>query len=267
MKIDKTKPFLRWAGSKRKLISKLSPFWDPKFKRYIEPFMGSACLFFSIRPSSAILNDINSELVETYIAVRDEHKEVFKYLKKMTPEKEYYYKIRSIDPSLISRNKRAARFIYLNRFCFNGLYRTNLKGQFNVPYAPMKTGKLPTLTELENVSQSLSNAEIKNNDFETVINGATKGDFVYMDPPFVVSTRRIFRQYYPSSFNIIDLERLSSKLIDLDRRGVKFLVSYALCKEALKCFKVWKIKRVVTQRNISGFSKHRRRAIELLISN
>jgi DNA adenine methylase len=265
---DKAKPFLRWAGSKKKLLPKLTSYWNDNFSRYVEPFMGSASLFFSIAPSKAVLSDINSELVHTYCVVRDHPKRIHTVLTSLPKGKEAYYRIRSQNPKDLPAIERAAKFVYLNRFCFNGIYRTNTKGEFNVPYSPKGTGDLPTLEELREISNVLQSVNIRCADFETILlKKVRKNDFVYLDPPFAVANRRVFRQYGPQTFGLSDLKRLNDALVHIDRVGAKFLVSYAVCKEALKCFSEWNIKRAFTQRNVSGFAEHRRRAVELLVSN
>jgi DNA adenine methylase len=265
--MDHSKAFLRWAGSKRRLLPKLAAYWQPSYCRYFEPFMGSACFFFRIKPSAAVLSDINADLVETFRLVRDRPSDVHTAILQLKPGKESYYKIRAIRPTQLEPVQRAARFIYLNRFCFNGLYRTNQKGEFNVPFSPARTGPLPTLEELRLASLTLGASTLRSGDFENILEEVRAGDFVYLDPPFAVSNRRIFRQYGPSSFGLQDLDRLSQTLDLLDSRGAAFLLSYALCKEALTFFKKWQTRRVTTQRNISGFAEHRRAAVELLVSN
>lgn len=261
------RPFLRWAGSKRRLIPKLISYWGEGFTRYIEPFMGSAVLFFAIEPASAILSDINDNLVETFCAVRDHHRAVYNRLLRLPLGKDAYYQIREEDTSRLSSLDQAARFVYLNRFCFNGLYRTNQSGKFNVPYAASKTGRLPTLEELSNAAKILSCAEIKTRDFERTLQDVRAGDFFYMDPPYAVQNRRIFRQYGPDCFGTEDLARLASALPRIDRNGATFLVSYAMCPEALDAFSGWHIRQAQTQRSIAGFSRHRRKDIEILVSN
>ena len=265
--MSKNKPFLRWAGSKRKLIPKLISYWDKSFSRYVEPFMGSAVLFFAIKPSSAILSDINVNLIETFCAVRDHHRAISNRLSRFPLGKDEYYKIREEDTSKLSTLDQAARFIYLNRYCFNGLYRTNQSGKFNVPYAASKTGRLPTQNDLSNVAKILTSAEIKARDFEETLQDVHAGDFVYMDPPYAVQNRKIFRQYGPECFGTEDLTRLASSLPRLDRCGATFLVSYAMCQEALEAFAGWNIRQAQTQRSIAGFSRHRCKAIEILVSN
>jgi len=229
--------------------------------------MGSAVLFFAIEPSKAILSDINSDLVDTFCAVRNHPRAIHNRLLRFPLGEESYYRIRKEDAVRLPALDRAARFIYLNRFCFNGLYRTNKKGHFNVPYASAKTGRLPTLDELYKTATILSHAEIKGKDFEEVLQDVQPQDFVYMDPPYAVKNRRIFRQYGPDCFGLEDLHRLASALPLLDQCGATFLVSYALCREALEVFDRWHIIRIRTQRSIAGFSKHRRKAIEILVSN
>lgn len=261
------KPFLRWAGSKKRLLPKLLAYWDEGFTRYVEPFMGSAALFFAIGPSEALLSDINMDLVETFCTVRDHPLAVYNRLFRLPLGENAYYQIRQKDAVNLSPLDKAARFIYLNRFCFNGLYRTNKDGKFNVPYASSKTGRLPTLEKLYKTSKVLSRAQIIMGDFEETLHNAQPGDFVYLDPPYAVQNRRIFRQYGADCFGTEDLNRLASSLLNIDRCGAIFLVSYAMCREAMEAFKGWNIRRACIQRSVAGFSRHRRKAIEILVSN
>jgi len=259
--------FLRWAGSKRRLLQQLIPFWNSEYTRYVEPFAGSACLFFALAPPNAWLSDINQDLISTYIAVRDCPKQVSDALSSIRFGKDSYNSLRRMDPSVLSQEERAARFIFLNRFCFNGLYRTNLMGQFNVPYSPAKTGLLPSAVTLKKASAALSCASISCVDFEDVLNETCRGDFVYLDPPYARSTTRSFREYAPNSFALNDLPRLSNAIARLDKRGVSFVLSYASCAEALEAFSGWPMETHRVQRNIAGFRRHRRMAEELLIYN
>lgn len=262
-------PFLRWAGSKRKLLPKLKNYWNGTFKRYVEPFMGSACLFFALdpQPPAALLSDLNEELVDTFIAVRDNPLLVWKHLQSHVCSREYYYELRSVNSASLSPVKAAARFIYLNRFCFNGLYRTNRQGKFNVPYAASGTGSLPSKEALLAASEALQKAELIAGDFSKTMSLVEEGDFVYLDPPFVVDARRVFTEYYPGHFSGIDLERFSETLRELDAKGAFFMVSYADCKEGRKMLAPWRTNRVRTRRNIAGFSKNRRYAYELMATN
>jgi DNA adenine methylase len=262
------KPFLRWAGSKRKLIPRLHKYWDNNSSRYLEPFVGSGQLFFSLNCKESILSDINYELILTYKVIKKNPTEINYFLKRMPLNKNFYCNLRSMDIDMLTENERGARFVYLNRYCFNGLYRTNLNGQFNVPFSPKGTGSLPTQKELNLISERLRNTRLVHSDFEKIIVKTVKeNDFIYLDPPYAVSNRRLFRQYDPHTFGLEDMERLSSLLFEIDKRGAKFLLSYAFCAEAISYFGDWNYKKVFTQRNISGFASSRKKAAELLFTN
>lgn len=266
--MDSKKSFLRWAGSKQKIIPQLKAYWSNDNERYFEPFMGSAQLFFSLSPKQAILNDINKELVETYKQVQKNPYPIFRILREMRVSSKEYYRIRGQNPRSLGINQRAARFIYLNQLCFNGIYRTNQRGEFNVPFSGENQLKTFSLDVLVDVSKKLNNAEIYSDDFETVVRRyIRKNDFIYLDPPFAVANRRIFRQYGANSFGLDDLSRLNSLLGYIDRKGAKFLLSYAYCKESISLINDWNSKKLLVQRNVAGFSKFRRKSAELLISN
>jgi DNA adenine methylase len=261
------RPFLRWAGSKRQILSRLAGYYPSSSPRYIEPFMGSAALFFRLGPRTAVLGDLNGELVETFIAVRDQPEQVFWHLCEYLPSKELYYHLRSIHPEQLSLARRAARFIFLNRYCFNGLYRTNLQGRFNVPFGSGRTGQLPSREELSRASAALQLTSLIEGDFRATTHDVRPGDFVYLDPPYAVEGKRVFRQYGPKAFGANDLVSLASCLDTIDRRGAFFVMTYADCREVRLLCRKWKLRKSIVQRNISGFSKNRRKATELIITN
>lgn len=262
------KPFLRWAGSKRALLTELQSHFPDDFERYVEPFAGSACLFFRSAPERALLSDLNAELIDTYITVRALPEEVGRRLEAMPVSKDDYYRIRKQKPSESDAVGHAARFIYLNRFCFNGLYRTNLKGDFNVPFGRPKTNNVPTTDALRACAYRLEKAELKAGDFEkTIACQIAKGDLVYLDPPYFHQGTRIFREYHPDSFGREDLDRFVALLRAIDAVGAKFIVSYASFPDTDTYFSAWNRKTVTTQRNISGFAKHRRKASEIIVTN
>ena len=261
------KPLFRWAGSKQQLVAELESYWDGISGRYVEPFAGSARLFFRLKPRHAVLGDINADLIATYCEVRDNPTEVHKALIGMENNSEKYYEVRATDPESLDGAKRASRFIYLNRFCFNGLYRTNLKGTFNVPYGGERSGRLPTLEELTGIGALLKRATIVCADFAETINDVTPDDFVYLDPPFSVSERRVFRQYDSADFVNADLNRLRESLEELDEKGTRFLLSYDYSEEGEKLAEGFRKREVRTRRNIAGFAGSRRTTSELLISN
>ena len=176
--------------------------------------------------------------------------------------------MRELKSKSLTQAEQAARFIYLNRFCFNGLYRTNLKGEFNVPYGAPKNYIVPTTEELKRCSAALQNTTIMTGDFEKVVGARVKpGDFVYLDPPFFQSTRRVFREYNSRPFEAADLARLTRLLRLIDEAGATFVVSYAACPEARAAFKGWRCSEIQTTRNISGFTCYRRIAIEIVVTN
>jgi DNA adenine methylase len=261
-------PFLRWAGSKRRLLPILRTYWKRQHKRYLEPFAGSACLFFALNPPKAILGDLNPELISTYLEVKYRLDAVLDHLGTLTPaSKDEYLALRASKPTEMPPAARAARFIYLNRFCFNGIYRTNLNGEFNVPYSGDRCGNLPPAELFKKCSRRLKTARFLNGDFEAVLEHAERGDFVYMDPPFAVRARRVFREYDPSTFTHGDIKRLRGWMDRLAAARVNFVVSYAESDEADILRKGFGYETVSVRRNIAGFAAHRTLSNELLISN
>jgi DNA adenine methylase len=259
--------FLRWAGSKRQLIPTLSEFWKPTHVRYVEPFAGSAALFFHLSPGKALLGDINGELIDAYRQVKTNLEQVLECLSTLHKSKTVYLKLRSQDPSKLSPASRAARFIYLNRYCFNGLYRTNLKGSFNVPYSGNRTGDIPSLQHFAACAKQLSRTKLICASFEKTLEQTKMGDFVYIDPPYTVKNRRIFNEYNPAVFDEASIKRLREWLLTLDETGVSFLVSYADSDEAIYLAGDFNTRYVSVKRNISGFAGNRRTDTELLIYN
>lgn len=260
-------PFLRWAGSKRKLLPVLAHYWDPTYHRYIEPFAGSACLFFHLAPRKAVLGDINSELIFTYSQVRKNLSQVLSILHQWQGNKTRYLALRKLRPASLADAERAARFIYLNRYCFNGIYRTNEKGEFNVPFGGWRAGYIPPDEDFQACSKLLANAQLKGVSFEDVLEDCRRGDFVYIDPPFSVGSRRVFREYDPSSFDASKIEVLRRWLPKLQKIGAKFLVSYADSREGRYLAVGHRVRRISVRRNIAGFTGSRGRSYELLISN
>jgi DNA adenine methylase len=217
-------PFLKWPGGKRWFVRKCQHLFPARFNRYIEPFLGSGAVFFSLRPERALLSDINNDLIDTYRAIRDNWSRVFTTLKIHHKNhcKEYYYKVRSSTPK--SLHIRAARFIYLNRTCWNGLYRVNLKGEFNVPIGTKKNAILDT-DDFAEVSRLLQNTEIEQTKFSTIIDQATEGDLLFADPPYTVKhSNNGFIKYNEELFNWDDQVLLSERLKFAKERGA-FIIS------------------------------------------
>jgi DNA adenine methylase len=259
-------PILRWAGSKRKSLQVLTAFWSERFERYIEPFVGSACLFLRIKPKAAILSDLNSSLIETYRIIRDKPRKVAELLYAIPRNAATYYDIRHRINSVDSAVERAAFFVYLNRNCFNGIYRTNLRGVFNVPFGA-EQGQYPRTCDFDTIAKLLKNAVLLSGDFGATLCHLRKDDFVYLDPPFAATGVRTFVEYGRSSFGQEDLDRLSRHLDRIDRRGAFFLVSYADCPRAHEIAKGWNSTTIEVRRQIAGFTAKRKTASELLITN
>jgi DNA adenine methylase len=262
------RPFLRWAGSKRQHIPFLRDYWSPeRANRYVEPFAGSAALFFAIAPSRAILGDLNGDLIRTFRAIQRDPETVYRALAKFKTGREHYYRVRAMPIRYLDEPTKAARFVYLNRFCFNGLYRTNAQGGFNVPYGAPRNGNLPDLEQLRICALLLSHARLINADFRRTLSAVDAGDFVYLDPPYAVSRRRVFVEYGRVTFSTDDLEELAECLIEVHRRGATFVLSYADSRESRRLLGRWPRRRFAVRRNMAGFAGARRNHYELFISN
>ena len=262
-----SQPFLRWAGSKRQLLAQLGFYWRTQHRRYLEPFVGSACLFFRLQPKRAVLGDINAELIFAYQQVKTNATGVAVSVRRYKKGVKEYYRLRAVSPLDLEPVDRAARFIYLNRFCFNGLYRTNRQGHFNVPYGGAKVGHLPTLEELETCQSVLRHTTLVTGDFAETLVLARSGDFVYMDPPYTTVSSRIFNEYDRAQFKHADLLRLRSWMDKLTQGGVVFVVSYANCSESKLLSRGYECRKVDVRRNIAGFASNRRVSSEVLITN
>lgn len=222
-------PFLKWPGGKRwvaKEIARLIHTYKPR--RYIEPFLGGGAVFFCLRPKDALLSDINNELIETYKAVRSDHRSVIEELRQYQVSKEFYYALRSRRPR--NRIERAARLLYLNRTSFAGIYRTNKAGEFNVPYGSgHRTPEvLVTSPMLEKASSVLQAARLIRSDFEPILDKAGPGDVIYCDPTYTVAHENNgFVRYNERNFSWQDQERLRNVSHAAAHRGAVVLISNA----------------------------------------
>jgi DNA adenine methylase len=266
-KVGEMQSFLRWAGSKRQLVNRIAEYWSASRSRYVEPFCGSACVFFQLEPADAVLGDVNSSLVQTYRMLQLDVESVIDCLRRLPLGEDSYYQIRGQNPESLSEAELAARFIYLNQYCFNGLYRTDSNGRFNVPFGRPKRISEFNVSLLRDAASALRSTTLVAGDFEDTLIWARPGDFVYMDPPYVVEGRRVFSSYGPRSFKKEDLHRLSNCLGELDHKSIGFVVSYAASPEARELFQNWKTCRVRTRRNIAGFAGARKYAFEIIATN
>lgn len=220
-------PFLKWAGGKRWLVNRYKQLFPSRFERYIEPFLGSGAVFFYLCPNQSILSDKNGELINTYRIIKKYPDEINTLLKKYQNHHNptFYYKLRKTEPAC--NIKRAARFIYLNRVCFNGLYRVNLQGKFNVPIGSKTEVKYPK-DYLLKIASYLQRASLLESDFEIIINKANKNDFLFVDPPYTVThNNNGFIKYNDILFSWEDQIRLSLAVRRAVKRGVLVFVSNA----------------------------------------
>lgn len=226
-------PFLKWAGGKRWLVEKHGENLNIEFTRYIEPFVGSGAVFFSLAPANAIVSDRNARLIEAYQCIKTDWQAVYTQLRQHHRKHcaAYFYEVRS----KVYRKpvNRAAQLIYLNRTCWNGLYRVNKRGEFNVPVGTKTSVLLPS-DDFESISDVLQNVELVCGDFEQSIDRAVMGDFVFIDPPYTVKHNlNGFLKYNESIFSWDDQIRLRDAVVRASRRGAKVLVTNA-CHDSVK---------------------------------
>jgi DNA adenine methylase len=229
-------PFLRWAGGKNWLIKHLDTILpNSKFNNYHEPFLGGASLFLSINPDhQSFLSDFNSELIETYITLRDYPEELIQKLQTYKNTETFYYKMRSTLP--ISQIGKAARFIYLNQTSYNGIFRVNLKGEYNVPYG-FRTKEFIQPSLLRQVSTRLQNCKLFYCDFADIQDNISQGDLVYLDPPYTVShSNNGFIKYNQKLFSLTDQNRLSAFIDVLKEKGAYYILSNAYHPKILEIF-------------------------------
>ena len=212
------------------------------------------------------MGDINAELINAYKLLKHAPLQLYQSILRHKPTKKEYYKVRQQVSTEKNSLSRASRFIFLNRNCFNGLYRTNAQGNFNVPFG-RDTGTFPTKSQFQLASVALRNAKIRVCDFEKTLATVSAGDFVYLDPPYVYAGRKDRGEYGQNSFCIEDLERLRVSLHKIDKKGACFLLSYVECDELQPFIKKWHSTKIPVRRNISGFAKFRTTVNEVLISN
>lgn len=260
----KPEPFLKWAGSKRRLIGSLEKFVPKQFGKYIEPFLGSASLFFHLNPDRAYLADSNSDLIATYRAVRDNPAAVIRYLKSMEVDRHRYYEIRSNRAT--GPFKRAAQFIYLNKTCWNGLYRVNLKGEFNVPFGAPSGQRIVDEENLLSCSLALAKPGIvvTSGDYSSVEKIAEKDDFVFFDPPYVTThNNNGFIEYNENIFSWNDQVKLADLCSKLVSKGVHVLVTNANHGPLKELYSEFTQEVIVRESTLASKPEYRRKVTEI----
>lgn len=260
-------PLIRWAGSKKKLLPLLKKNTPKEYNKYIEPFCGSACLYFNLRPEKAVLGDINKELIVSYRTIKKRSKAVSEKLSRAQKSKEEYLYLRELDPETLNEIERSYRFIYLNRFCFNGVYRTNKEGKFNVPMGS-KTGNLPSSEKISHCAKALKGARLVHGDFKKTLKFVERDDFVYIDPPYTKEGAKNRGEYGSGSFDYQDIPSLLGYLEKIENKGAYFLLSYSCESSLLDVIpQRWHVLELSVERHIAGFREHRGTAQEVLIAN
>jgi len=260
-------PFLKWAGGKQWLAPRLVPLLRESPGRYFEPFLGGGATFFALQPGVSFLSDHNDELVNAYHVVRSDVEALIRVLGTFEHSKEFYYRSRATSPT--TPLARAARFIYLNRAAWNGLYRVNRQGRFNVPMGRFAYEiDIVRADTLRNASSALRDATIRASDFENAVDPAEKGDAVYLDPPYAMAQDQCsFLRYNESKFSWKDQLRLSRVAKDLDAQGVTVVVSNAAHTTIGDLYKGFNILEIARPSLVSGKSYGRRRVKEYIVSN
>ncbi len=271
----KCQPFIKWVGGKRQLIEELKKRMPENYNSYFEPFIGGGALFFELRPKKAFINDYNNELTNLYITVRDNPDELIDDVCKHKNESNYYYEVRALDRDEKAFNKltniqRASRFIFLNKTGFNGLYRVNSKGQYNVPFGRYKN---PNYCDPDNIlacSDLLKNTEISNGDFDIIKIKIKKGDFVYFDPPYVpLTATSSFTGYTDKGFDEDMQFRLRDLCDYINDKGAYFMLSNSSADFVYELYDVdgYTIHEVEASRNINSKGNGRGKVKELIITN
>jgi DNA adenine methylase len=269
-------PFVKWVGGKRQLMDSIIKFMPKNMKNYIyvEPFIGGGAVLFHNQPKNAIINDLNSELVNVYNVVKENLDELILDLKKHKNEPEYFYAIRELDRSAnfekIDKVQRASRLLYLNKTCYNGLYRVNNAGEFNSPFGRYKNPNIVNEPVLRAVSSYLNanNIRILNTDYDDILKNLDRNSFVYLDPPYhPVSESSNFTGYVQGGWNIFDQIRLREACDDLTGRGIKFLLSNSASSFIKDQYQAYNISMVKAIRAINVNAEKRGEIDEVLIRN
>jgi DNA adenine methylase len=269
-------PVVKWVGGKRQIMSSIVELMPKNMKgyQYIEPFIGGGAVLFHLQPAKAIINDFNAELTNLYETIRSSPEELIKDLKKHKNTPEYFYQLRSLDRepgyNKLTAVKKASRVIYLNKTCFNGLYRVNNSGEFNAPFGKYKNPNIvnePTIRAVSNYLRS-NEITIMNGDFESVLNKASKKSFIYLDPPYhPLSKSSNFTGYVQGGWGEEEQIRLRETCDTLNKKGIKFLLSNSAAKFITDQYKHYDIKFIKANRAINSDGSKRGEIDEVLIRN
>lgn len=268
--MDTARPFIKWAGGKSRLMPEIAKRFPPRdgIRGYFEPFLGGAAVFFHLGHPNSFLSDRNRELVELYQVVQQDVEGLIENLKNHKNEREQYYRVRSQDPAMMTPAQRAARLIYLNKTCFNGLYRVNSKGQFNVPFGRHKNPVICDSQGLRTASAALQQAEISHGDFASMLDRAQPMDFIYFDPPYhPLNKTSNFTSYTSGSFGEGEQRRLAEVYRQLAERGCFVMLSNSDTSLIRELYRDFHIHELQAGRAINSKPERRGKITELLILN
>lgn len=254
------KPFIKWAGGKTQLLQQLKKNMPKNYNKYIEPFLGGGALYFDLNHGNSVISDLNEELIITYKTVQQDVERLIDVLKNIENSEENFYKIRAQNPEELPDISRAARFIYLNKTCFNGLYRVNKKGKFNVPYGKKVGGNFLQEERLIECSSILKNTIILHSKYQDVLEEyCKKGDFVFLDPPYYpVGKFSDFKRYTKESFYHEDQVELRDQFVSLVNKGCNVLLTNSNHQIVLELYKEFEIVEVQTKRMINKDASNRK---------
>jgi len=268
-------PVLKWVGGKRQLLDVLVPLTPKNFKTYCEPFLGGGALLFKLQPKTAFINDVNEDLMIVYEAIRDDVDSLISILKTHKNNSDYYYEIRDWDRNKdlyakLSKTEKAARILYLNKTCFNGLFRVNNAGEFNSPFGNYRNPNIVNAPTLKAVSNYFNNAEIvfSSQDYQTVLKTLPTNTFVYLDPPYdPVSDTSNFTGYSKGGFDRKEQIRLRKCCDELNSRGIKFMLSNSATDFIKEQYSAYNITIVKARRAINSVATKRGDVEEVVIRN
>jgi len=265
-------PILKWAGGKTQLLKHYTRLFPSEFNRYFEPFVGGGAVFFHMVARNpelrAFLSDSNVELINCYNMVKNELPAVIRHLKKHKNDSAHFYRVRGLDVAQLTPAERAARLIFLNKTCFNGLYRVNRKGQFNVPFGKYENPKICDEVNLRAAERALCNTKVSTANFDSVLSQARRGDFVYLDPPYQpLSATSNFTGYTSNSFGEKDQERLANMFRKLTDKGCYAMLSNSDTPFIRELYSDFNIETVYANRAINSKGDKRGRVAEVAILN
>jgi DNA adenine methylase len=268
-------PVVKWVGGKRQILDQIKKYVPKTISTYYEPFIGGGAVLFALQPHKAVVNDINLELINLYEVIKTDVERLIKDLQKHNNEERYFYGIRELDRNVTLYNQlspvqRASRMIYLNKTCYNGLFRVNKAGEFNTPFGNYRNPNIVNEITLRAVSKYFNKADLKFTrlDFEEALKGAKKGAFVYLDPPYdPVSDTASFTGYDKGGFNKAEQIRLKKVCDRLNERGIKFLLSNSATQFIKELYRDYRIEIIQAKRAVNSKADKRGEINEVLVMN